>query len=670
MGQFLQFVFLGLSTGAVYAVLATSLVGVHAATGIINFAQGAFALWAVYVVAALRTDGTFVLPLGSIALGSEDHPTPMVAAIALGIASATVWALLAHLVVFRPLRHAPVLAQVVASVGLMLFIQALVGLRFDTENLFATPILPESTVTVAGALVNVSDLVLAAIAIAIAVGLRAYFTLTTVGIATRAGSEDELAARLTGYSPDRLAAIVWALTGAACGLIGVLAAFTIGLNETSYTFYVIPALAAALVGRLSSFGVACAAGLTLGSFQAVILWVDTKDLWPNWAQSGLSDAVPFVIVVVALFLLGGRIPARGSLGAVKMPAVRIPRVKITPTVAVLAVAVLAIVMTTGTWRYGVVTSIILSLIALSLVLLTGYLGQISLASMAFAGTAGFALSKLSTEWHVPFPLGIIAAALAATALGILVAVPALRIRGAQLAVVTLAAALAIQSFVFNNPSLTPAQGNIITDPTLFGIDLGVRDGTNLVTLPFSLMVLVVVAICTLAVMRIMAGATGRAMLAVRSNERAAASVGIDVAATKLLGFAVSAFLAGIGGCLIGYSRGQLSAGSFTVMIGLTLLAMTYVGGITSVSGAFIAGTLGPLGVGYVFLNQTLELGEYYEVIAATVLLLMAVLNPVGVAGAMTSAFEWLTATIPRRSGREITGDEAAEPGKKAVAHVR
>ncbi|MGW4365554.1 ABC transporter permease [Nocardia takedensis] len=668
MGQFLQFVFLGLSTGAVYAVLASSLVGVHAATGIINFAQGAFALWAVYVVAALRTDGTFVLPIGSIPLGSEEEPTPMLLAAVLGVASAAVWALLAHVAVFRPLRHAPVLAQVVASVGLMLFIQALVGLRFDTENLFALPILPENTVTVAGALINVSDLILAGIAIAVAVGLRAYFAFTTAGIATRAGSEDELAARLTGYSPDRLAAIVWGLTGAACGLVGVLAAYTIGINETSYTFYVIPALAAALVGRLSSFGVACAAGLTLGSFQAVILWVDTKDLWPNWAQAGLGDAVPFVIVVVALFLLGGKIPARGSLGSVKMPAVRIPRIRIVPTAAVLAIAVAAILLTTGTWRFGVVTSIILSLIALSLVLLTGYLGQISLASMAFAGTAGFALSKLADGWNIPFPIGMVLAALAATALGILVGIPALRIRGAQLAVVTLAAALAIQSFVFNNPSLTPAQGNLIADPTLFGLDLGVRDGTDLVTLPFALMVLVVVAICTLAVMRVMAGATGRAMLAVRSNERAAASAGIDVAATKLLGFAVSAFLAGIGGCLIGYSRGQLSAGSFTVVIGLTVLAMTYVGGITSVSGAFLAGTVGPLGVGYVFLNQTLDLGEYYDIIAAGVLLLMAVLNPVGIAGAWASAFEALRARLRKPDPRPVA-EPVAGVEKEAAAHV-
>lgn len=305
--------------------------------------------------------------------------------------------------------------------------------------------------------------------------------------------------------------------------------------------------------------------------------------------------------------------------------------------------VVAILLTSGSWRFGVVTSVILSLIALSLVLLTGYLGQISLASMAFAGAAGFALSKLTTNWDVPFPFSMIFAALIATGLGVLVGVPALRIRGAQLAVVTLAAALAIQSFVFNNPAITSFEGNLIADPTIFGLDLGVRDGTNLVTIRFSLMVLIVVAIATLVVLRFMGGSTGRAFLAVRSNERAASSVGINVAATKLLGFALSAFLAGIGGCLIGYSRGQLSAGSFTVMIGLTLLAMTYVGGITSFAGAVLAGIIGPLGVGYVFLNQTLALGEYYELFAAGSLLLMAVLNPVGVAGAMSELGEKLRA---------------------------
>ncbi|MBY4573083.1 ABC transporter permease [Gordonia paraffinivorans] len=667
MAQFLNFAFLGLSLGAIYSVLASSLVGIYAATGIINFAQGAIGLYSVYLVATLRTDGTLVLPIGSLSLGSDDNPTSMELAIVLGVVSAVVWALLAHVLVFRPLRHAPVLAQVVASVGLMLFLQALVQLRFDTENLFAQSILPDDTVEIGGAVVNVSDLILAGVAIAIALLMWAYFRLTTFGVATRAGSEDELAARLTGYSPDRLAAIVWAITGAATGLIVVLASFTLGLTVTSYTFYVIPALAVALVGRLTSFGIACTAGLVLGVFQSVIQWLATKSWWPEWAQSGLGDALPFVIVVIALFLLGGRIPSRGSLGEVRMPAVRIPRIRILPAAAIIAVVVVAIVLTEGTWRYGVVTSVILSLIALSLVLLTGYLGQISLASMAFAGAAGFALSKLTTNWNVPFPFDMLFSALIATGLGILVGVPALRIRGAQLAVVTLAAALAIQNFVFNNPAITKFEGNLIEDPSIFGIDLGVRDGTNLVTLRFALMVLVVVAIATLVVLRFMGGSTGRAFLAVRSNERAAASVGINVAATKLLGFALSAFLAGIGGCLIGYSRGQLSAGSFTVMIGLTLLAMTYVGGITSFAGAVIAGIIGPLGIGYVFLNQTLSLGEYYELIAAGSLLLMAITNPVGVAGAVSEIYEKL------RPARRRPPSEPEAPGAaqttQAGAHV-
>ncbi|MBD0323100.1 MAG: branched-chain amino acid ABC transporter permease, partial [Aldersonia sp.] len=396
-------------------------------------------------------------------------------------------------------------------------------------------------------------------------------------------------------------------------------------------------------------GVACASGLVLGSFQAVLIWLSTKSWWPSWAQAGLGEAVPFVVVIVALFLLGGRIPSRGALDNVRMPAVYIPRLRPIPMLVAFAAAVAAILLTSGSWRFGVVTSMILMLIALSLVLLTGYLGQISLASMAFAGVAGFAVSKLTTNWGVPFPLDMLIAALIATAFGIVVGIPALRIRGAQLAVVTLAAALAIQGFVLNNPSLTPFEGNLIVDPTLFGLNLAVRDGSTLTTVSFSMMVLVVVALLTVAVLRIMAGATGRAFLAVRSNERAAAAVGINVATTKLLGFAVSAFLAGIGGCLIGYSRGQISSASFTVVIGLILLAMTYVGGITSVTGAVIAGLIGPLGVGYVFLTDTIDLGDYYQIVAAGGLLVGAVLNPLGIAGGTRDAYERFIAARRGRS---------------------
>ena len=212
--------------------------------------------------------------------------------------------------------------------------------------------------------------------------------------------------------------------------------------------------------------------------QAVILWASTLDWWPSWAQTGVGDAVPFVIVVVALFLLGGEDPVSRLAGGGKDAAGYDSRIRPIPVVAVIAAVVIAVLLTSGSWRFGIVTSMILSLMALSLGLCSPLLGQISLASMAFAGTAGFALSKVTTNWGVPFPFSILISALFATAVGLVVGIPALRIRGAQLAVVTLAAALAIQSFLFNNPSITPFEGDLIEDPKLIGWDLSVRQGTE------------------------------------------------------------------------------------------------------------------------------------------------------------------------------------------------
>ncbi|HEX8804438.1 MAG TPA: hypothetical protein VF743_09600, partial [Acidimicrobiales bacterium] len=149
---------------------------------------------------------------------------------------------------------------------------------------------------------------------------------------------------------------------------------------------------------------------------------------------------------------------------------------------------------------------------------------------------------------------------------------------------------------------------------------------------FGALVLVVLTVAALAVANLGRSATGRALLAVRSNERAAASLGVNVAAAKLLAFAASAFLAGLGGALIGYSRGQLSADSFAVSVSLTLLAFAYLGGITSVGGALVAGALAPLGVGYVVIDRALDLGRYYLLASGILLVATAVLNPGGMAG--------------------------------------
>jgi branched-chain amino acid transport system permease protein len=673
VNTYLQFIVLGFVGGSVYAVLGMSVVSVYTSTGIINFAQGTLAMWPAYVYAQLRSSGELVLPIGDIQLGSSVAVGP---ALAIALVCGVLLVLIAHVLVFRPLRKAPTLAQVVASVGLMLTLESLVVLRFGSLTVNMNPILPAGSVRLFGADLSDTGLILGGITVLAGALLWAYFRFTTYGIAARGAAQDERAARLLGFSPDRLAAVVWAITGIVCGVVVTLASPPIGLNPTTYTFFIVPALAVALVGRLSSIWITCAAGLVLGSFQSVISLVSTKTWWPSWALVGLQDAVPFVIVIVVMYLLGGRIPARGSLGGPGLPAVVIPRIRALPLGGLTALAVVLIFATTGNWRFGVIMSMVLYLLSLSLVVLTGYLGQISLAQMAFAGAAGFALSKFTYAygWTIPFPLSIIAAALVATLFGVVLGIPALRIRGAQLAVVTLAAAVAIVSFVFNNPSLTLLGGNFIGSPTLFGLNLSVRDASNPVRVQFGLMVLAVVLIVTLLLVRILRGSTGRAMLAVRSNERAAASAGINVAKVKLVGFALSAFIAGVGGTLIGYGQGQLSSDSFAALTGISLLAVTYLGGVTTFGGAMIGGALGPLGVGYVFLEQTLHAGNYYDLISGLALIVTAIQNPLGIAGALTIQTQKLRNRVRRTPADRSVGaadQTLAGPGvdTEASAHV-
>ncbi|MCR1786334.1 ABC transporter permease [Nocardioides carbamazepini] len=655
MDTYLQFVILGLGLGAVYVALGNGLVLVYRATGIINFAQGAMAMWGAYVFAQLRLDGSLVLPVGRIQLGAG--PTSVAVSLVVALLTAVALGLLAHYLVFRPVRHAPALAQVVVSVALMLSLQALVVIRFGPNNISVESIIEPGSIDLFGVTVSSRELKMVGVMLVLSVLVWAYFRFTRAGVATRAAAENERGATLRGFSPDRLAALALVMANVV-GTVGVILASSLtGLNPSNYTLLVVPALAVLLVARMESIGTVFVASLALGAFQSVINLLVLKPWWPTWAQSGIEQVVPFLVVVVILFAFGSRLPSRGSLQTIPLPDVHIPRLRPVAGTVVLAVTVVLLVVTRDAYRFGLTYSIILTLVALSYVVITGYLGQISLAQTAFAGAAGFTLSKVTTDWDMPFLLAVLLCSVVAALLGMIVALPAFRIRGAQLAIVTIAASLAIERFVFNNYSLTPPSGNPIADPHLFGMNLAVREGATLSRLSFSLMVLVVVTLVIVAFVRLASGDTGRAFLAVRANERAAASVGIDVRQTKLIGFGVSAFIAGLAGCLIGYSAGQLSAESFSVFVGLQILAVTYLGGITSWGGAAVAGVIGPLGIIYVLFHDLFEMGDYYALVSGLALILTAILNPVGIAGATRSQIDWVRRRIG--GGRSPAARESA-----------
>ena len=633
MTTLLAFALIGLGTGAVYAALGLGIVITYKATSVINFAAGAMGAWSAYVYSELRASGTLVLPLvfipARIRLAGQ---VPVVAALAISAVTALVLGVIVYGAVFRPLRAAPTLAKVVASAGVLLAFQPLISLRFGVNERIVAPILGQSSISVGGIAIPVNVLWLAGLVVAVTLLVAAWFRFGVTGLAMRAAAENEFFVSLARFSPDRLAVLAWALSSAVAGIVCVLAAPIVGVNATDYTLLVVPALACALAGRLTSIGWTVSAGLALGIINSEITYLSGQAWWPSWAASGSGYAIPFVAIVAILFMLGRSLPTRDVTNTSKLPSVPRPKFKPAYVAAVAALGVVALLLTTGSYRFGLITSMIYALMALSFVVLTGLLGQVSFAQAVLAGTAGFALSKLSTEAGIGFPWAPLLAAAAATALGLLAGLPALRIRGVQLAVVTLAAAVAIEQFVFSNTALVGIL-NLVPGPSLFGLDLGVRSGTDTARLQFGLLCLAVLVLGGIAVSNLTRSATGRRFLAVRSNERASASIGVNVARTKLLGIAISSFLAGLSGCLIGYSEGSLSVASFSTMVGITLLLFAYLGGITSVSGALVAGMFAPLGLIFVLASQlTGTSSNGYQLFAAIALIFSTILNPEGIAG--------------------------------------
>lgn len=633
MYTYLVFTVLGLGAGAVYAGLGMGLVSVYKCSGVINFAQASLGLWGAFTFDELHRTGRLVLPVGTIDLGA---PLPVTAAVAIGVLSSAVLGGLVYLVVFRPLGRATLLAQIMGSIGVFMLVQTLLVRRFGNDARQVDPILPSKPISVGTVGFPVDRLWLAGLTLLIAGLVAAFYRYTLLGLATRAGAEDEDALRLSRWSPPHLAIVNWVMGSAITALLLTLASPITSLNPASIGMLIVPGLAAMLVGRLSSVLAAALAGLALGAVESILTYTQVQPWWPHRLPSGLVDAVPFVVVAIALVASGSRLPGRGAVVTARLPAVvrqRLrPRVLVASTAAV---AIMALVLGPSE-RNGLIVSMIMVVVALSFVVLVGLVGQVSLGQAGTAGISAFVLARYTD--FLPFPVSIVLSALAGTIVGVVMGLPALRVRGAQLAVITLAGAVAIQSVVLNNAA-TSAEQLTVTRPRLGPLDLAVQKGDSLARIPFIFAVLLVVAVCCWAVSRLITGRTGRRFLAVRSNERAAAATGIDVAGVKLSAFAVASFLAGIGGGLLAYSQGAVSAGSFTFFAGLTFLVYAFLGGITSVSGALLAGVIAPLGLGYVLVNNLVHLGSIYDLLGGVAMIIAAIFQPEGAAALLSARLQ-------------------------------
>jgi branched-chain amino acid transport system permease protein len=657
MDQVLLFALLGLGSGALIAGIALAVVLTYRGSGIINIATGGVAMLAGYSFWSLKT-GEF---------GTEFGTAP---ALLITLVVTLVVGALIELVAFRPLRNAAPLAKLVSSLGVLLVAQASMLLAFGTTQKPQPSIFPSDTVEVFGSVVPVDRFILAGIVIAVAAVLAALYRWSRFGLATRAASENELSALLGGLSANELSMVNTLLASLVAGAVGVLAASVTQLDAISLPLQVVPALAAALLARLTSFGIACAAGLGIGIINSEIDYLSTMSWFPTdhgVPLPGVKELVAFLIIVAAMFLRGAALPTRGELIEQRLPEVPRPERLLVPTVTLAVLCAVALVVLPFDFRQALINSMIGTVMALSLVVITGFVGQISVVQLSLAGVAGFTVSHLAVDAGIGFPLAPLAGAAAAVLLGELTAVSALRVRGVSLAVVTLGAAVAISQFGFLNQTWGGgAAGSPVPEPHLFGLDIGPQsafrglDG-SLPSPVFGWLVLAVTVGVCLLVASVRRGNLGQRMLAVRSNERSAAAAAIDVRSVKLIAFGISAFIAGVAGTLYAYNFGSVSASRFDALTALGLIAFAYVGGITLISGAVFAGLISTEALLPHAMDKWLGIsGNWFLLFGGVVLIITLIQHPEGVAGAFYKRLHRGRAARAREPGTRLSAAPAVK----------
>ena len=331
MSLYIQFLLIGIGTGVIIGALAIGLTLSYRASGVINFGHGAIATYITYVFVGMRDAGEYPIPplpnpialvYGVINwfgpdLDAPDIPTmidvgegtSIGVAVAVAMLTAVLLGLAAHFLVFRPLRYAPATAKVVASIGLLLTLQAIVVLRFGSRAKRAESLLPDEPVSVLGANIPRDRFLLLALLLVVTFVLWAVFRFTRFGLATRASAENEEIATLLGYSADFQAAVSWVVASLIAGGVGILVAPITGVTPSRLTLLIVPALAAALVGAFSSFWTSALVGLSIGMTQSLVFILEQRQDWvPDLA---LAQVLPLLMIGAAMFFRGNAIPGRG-----------------------------------------------------------------------------------------------------------------------------------------------------------------------------------------------------------------------------------------------------------------------------------------------------------------------------------------------------------------------
>lgn len=592
-----------------------------------------------------------------------------VAAWALAIAVPATLGMLTHLLVMARLRQASPLVRVVATLALFFLALAVANELWGAQGTPVRSPLPDTPRDLfgSGSTVGEDRLWLIVIAVAATAGLAAVYRWTRFGHATDAAAENPVAAAALGFSPDRIAMVNWAAGGALAAVAGVLVAPILFLNVAALAFTVLRGLAAALLGSFRSFWWTLAGALGIGVVESTLTrYLEDKGVFgPVVSSDGLlfgkftpvsvSRSFAFLLIVVVMVVGGRSLPLRSTL-LDRLPAVGRGRVWLPGVAAAVATTAAVLLTAPDDWVTALTITMATAIVCLSVVVITGFVGQLSLAQMALAGFGAWAAGRLATTYDWPFALALLTGAAAAVPLGALVALPALRTRGINLAVLTFGLSVLVSEMVLGNAALTGGfDGTRPDPPELFGLPVdSLRHPGR-----YGLVVLVALTAAALVVANVRRSRSGLRLLAVRGNERAAAALGVSVQGAKLYGFALAAGIAGLGGVLLAFRSVTVNYAPFTGFASIQVLVISVIGGVGYVSGALIAGTFALGGIGGRAIESLGFASTALDLLSGALLIFILFANPNGIADSNVRSLARLRArrSRPARPGGPLPAGE-------------
>ena len=621
---------LGAITGVTYGLLGVGLTLVYRTSRAINFAHGE--------MGALPSVIVPVLVLG--------HGVSYWLALPLALLAAALAGGLTEFLVIRRLRKASRLIVLVATIGVaqILFVFNLLIPRRGAlgGGIYPTPF--DWQLTVGELVLTPGHLLIVVIGPLVAVGLVAFLRRTNLGMASRAVADNREAAALTGVSVDMVSLAVWVIAGLVAGLSAVLVGPTRPLAAQTAVGppLMVRALAAGLIGGLSSFPRTLLAGVALGVAELAVLW--------NYPTGGVVELV-FLAAIVASLLVwrglgrsarGGETASWSLAGAVRSLRPEIARhqrvllVRRTGLAGLFAFAVLLPLVLDSGQRVLMSSMLLFAVMGLSLVVLVGMGGQVSLGQFTFVGIGALVGSRLTALGYPPW-IALLYAMTAAGLVAVIVGLPALRTGGLFLAVSTLAMAVAAEAWLFRQEWLLGESGRDASSTSQLsrfewlGIDFS--DERNYYWLCLAALVM-----AAAVVHRLRGTGIGRTVMAVRDNEASAATLSVSPRRAKLVAFALSGMLAGGAGYLYGGLLVNFSRGIFGPEQSLELVVMTIFGGVTTITGA-VLGAVWVQGVPYLFGSEVGLLSSG----AGLVLVLMVF--PGGLASAAFRLRDWYVARL-------------------------